>query len=385
MISEDTCQKYWTLSCNYPDWFLVFILTMQSQYSSVPQSGCAAPASMTKHIYGIDNVFIRFDDNDGLYDAGQTLSGKIVVIVKSTTHFGGIRLLISGNMMIKWMEVEAGSYIPFEEHEILLNEKIKVFNPDRKVDPNSMWIFPGKHEYQFSYRLPTNLPYSLDGSKYGRIEYKSKAEVIVTPLRKVESLEEEFFIHSRSDEETEQELEKLEDTLPKENVEYGSLGGSCFVKKSRAEVYLKLQKSVYKQGQKIRSMIEVAVEPGKCPLEGLTLLLVQEMVYTCNHNSEEESRKKEVLVVGECTKEETINPGEKKTFDDLYLLIEKNLPVSGFPHCEYIDVGYFVHAVAKVGPQPNYYLPGPEFFQHWNRETLAQIRPNFFVLFCVFS
>ena len=304
---------------------------------------------MTKYIYGIDNVFIRFDDNDGLYDAGQTLSGKIIVLVKSTTHFGGIRLLISGHMAIKWMEVEAGSYIPYEEHEILLNEKIKVFNPDKKLDSNSMWIFPGKHEYLFTYKLPTNLPYSLDGSRYGRIEYKTKAEVVVTPSTTVESLEEEFFIHSRHDEDAEKMLDILADSMPKENVEYGDLGGSCFVKKSRAEVYLKLPQSVYKQGQRIKTTIEVAVEPGKCPLEGVMLLLVQEMVYTCNPDSDDERRKKEVLVVGESNKEEIINPGEKKSFDDMHLLIEKNIPISGFPHCEYIDVGYFVHAVAKVG------------------------------------
>ena len=303
---------------------------------------------MTKYIYGIDNVFIRFDDNDGMYEAGQTLTGKIVVFVKSTTHFGGIRLLISGNMMIKWMEVEAGSYIPYEEHEILLSEKIKVFNPDKKIDSNSMWIFPGRHEYPFEYKLPTNLPYSLDGSKYGRIEYKTKAEVIVTPFKIVESLEEEFFIHSRSEADVENKLNMLENTLPKENVEYGTLGGSCFVPKSRAEVYLKLQKSVYKQGQRIKATIEVAVEPGKCPLEGLVLLLVQEMIYKCNVDSGDESMKKEVLVLGDCTKVETISPGQKKIFDDMYLLIEKNLPISGFPHCEYIDVGYLVHAVAKV-------------------------------------
>ena len=303
---------------------------------------------MTKYIYGIDNVYIRFDDTDGLYDAGQTLSGKVVVTVKSTTHFGGIRLLISGSMLIKWMEMEAGAMIPFEERETLLNENIKVFNPDRRME-NSMWIFPGKHEYRFEYKLPSNLPYSLDGSKYGRIEYKSKAEVIVTPFKTVESLEEEFFIHSRSEADIEKELDMCETTLPKENVEYGSLGGGCFRKMSRAEVYIKLDKSVYKQGQKIKAMIEVTVEMGKCQIEGLLLLLVQEMIYTCNLNSYEESSRKEVLVVGEFTKEEIIGPGEKKSFDDLYLLIEKNQPISGFPHCNHIDVGYSVHAVAKVG------------------------------------
>ena len=46
------------------------------------------------------------------------------------------------------------------------------------------------------YKLPEALPYSLDG-RYGRIEYKSKAEVIVPGINPVGSLEEEFFILSK--------------------------------------------------------------------------------------------------------------------------------------------------------------------------------------------
>ena len=48
----------------------------------------------------------------------------------------------------------------------------------------------------YRYKLPEALPYSLDG-RYGRIEYKSKAEVIVPGINPVESLEEEFFILSK--------------------------------------------------------------------------------------------------------------------------------------------------------------------------------------------
>ena len=48
-------------------------------------------------------------------------------------------------------------------------------------------------------------------------------------------------------------------------------------------------------------------------------------------------------------KEEHVEPGEKKEFKELSVLLEKNLPLTGFPHCEFIEVGYFIHAVAKVG------------------------------------
>ena len=85
--------------------------------------------------------------------------------------------------------------IPFQEYERIFNDVKSVFKPNQK-DPIKKWLHPGKHEYKFSYQLPRSIPYSIDGAKYGQIEYKSKAEVNVLNSRRVESLEEEFFIHS---------------------------------------------------------------------------------------------------------------------------------------------------------------------------------------------
>ena len=87
---------------------------------------------------------------------------------------------------------------------------------------------------------------------YGRIEYKSKAEIIVPGINPVESLEEEFYILSKNPPEIEALQEMQEGKLPLENVEYGTLGGGCFVKKSHVEMFIKMEKSVYKQGQYIR-------------------------------------------------------------------------------------------------------------------------------------
>lgn len=50
--------------------------------------------------------------------------------------------------------------------------------------------------------------------------------------------------------------------LPRENVEYGVLGGGCFVKKSRVEIFLRVERSVYKQGQYVRPVVECTVEKG---------------------------------------------------------------------------------------------------------------------------
>ena len=66
-------------------------------------------------------------------------------------------------MRIKWVEIENGSIIPFEEFQNLIYENLEVFIPDMK-DPDARWIFPGKHHFEFKYKLPEKLPYSMDGS-----------------------------------------------------------------------------------------------------------------------------------------------------------------------------------------------------------------------------
>ena len=76
------------------------------------------------------------------------------------------------------MEMEAGSAIPYEEFESILYENLDIFTPNLR-NPDARWIFPGKHVYKFSYQLPTDIPYTLDGSRFGRVEYKSKAELLI--------------------------------------------------------------------------------------------------------------------------------------------------------------------------------------------------------------
>ena len=55
----------------------------------------------------------------------------------------------------------------------------------------------------------------------------------------------------------------------------------------------------------------------------MIVVLVQEMICTCNLDEVDESRKKEVLVMAEDRNEEDADPGEKETYADFKLKIEK--------------------------------------------------------------
>ena len=98
----------------------------------------------------------------------------------------------------------------------------------------------------------------------------------------------------------------------------------------------------------VRPEVEITLEKGNSQVEGLAVLLVQEMVYICNMDQEDEVRKKEVQVMAEWKSEEKVGQGDTRKFNDIKILISKDLPITGFPHLDLIDVGYYIHAVAKV-------------------------------------
>ena len=54
-----------------------------------------------------------------------------------------------------------------------------------------------------------------------------------------------------------------------------------------------------------------------------------------------------VLVCMDMTLKAQVGPGESRKFSPS-VSISKALPSTGFPHCDNIQLGYSVHAVAKV-------------------------------------
>ena len=79
--------------------------------------------------------------------------------------------------------------------------------------------------------------FTSEDLRYGRIEYKSKAEVLIPACNPVESLEEEFLVLSSNPPELEASNAALSAQLPTENVEYGTLGGGCLVKVANFTVF----------------------------------------------------------------------------------------------------------------------------------------------------
>ena len=199
---------------------------------------------------GIDNVFIHFDDKDGLFEGGQKLSGKINVLVKETTRIRDIKLYVTARLRIKWIDVEGGANVNFEELDFPINETIIIHEMNRN-DEYSKWLFPGEKVFRFSYPLEKTLPYSLEG-KYGTITYKAKAVVMIANGKTSESMEEDFFVRSRPLQLEENLMTIASLKAPLENVEYGKVGSGCFsTAKRNIEIGIKIPKPIFKQGEKV--------------------------------------------------------------------------------------------------------------------------------------
>ena len=84
-------------------------------------------------------------------------------------------------------------------------------------------------------------------------------------------------------------------------------------------------------------------------MDGVTLLLVQEMVYTCNlGEGEDERQKKEVLVTSDDHDTSDADPGETKIYDKLKLKIK---PKEDYFHETIIKPGLGETTSAGPGPQ----------------------------------
>ena len=322
---------------------------------------------------GIDNILVYFDEPEARYKGGAKLSGKIVVVVDKPTQIRAIKLQISGNMRIYWRKMDGNNTLEFSEHEEYLDEDLKVWATKDK------WTYSGQHEYPFNYELPVDLPSSLDNdSRYANIHYVTRASVHLPKGVVMSSLEKNFFIDALPEPECIKQKKKEEERLLKKrlkllqneededddeeeddeiedankpklfliNYAYATIG-NFFFGKTKIELSLKLDKSYYDLGEKMPCHVECRVEGGHADVDAISAILVQEAVYTVNKGTKEEAKNKEVIVYASATDKEDVDEGEYKKFT-LYIDIPKDIPLSGFPWCDSIDMAYYVHVVART-------------------------------------
>ena len=67
-------------------------------------------------------------------------------------------------MNIFWRKLEGGVTNEHAEVEDYLDEDVLVWAP-KATKRDEMWMFPGVHEYPFTFEIPNDLPDTLEDSR----------------------------------------------------------------------------------------------------------------------------------------------------------------------------------------------------------------------------
>uniref|UniRef100_A0A915JS97 Arrestin C-terminal-like domain-containing protein n=1 Tax=Romanomermis culicivorax TaxID=13658 RepID=A0A915JS97_ROMCU len=126
----------------------------------------------------IDDFYINFDDHWAVYRPGQKVTGRAVLKLNGELGWcEKIYALFSGSARVLWMEND----IPGNAHSsesIFFDQKSLIWpaNPKKEnIVQKSIKLTPGRHEFQFSYNLPFEIPTSFEAQySPGRIRYSVK-------------------------------------------------------------------------------------------------------------------------------------------------------------------------------------------------------------------
>ncbi|XP_002732214.1 arrestin domain-containing protein 3-like [Saccoglossus kowalevskii] len=127
--------------------------------------------------------FIEFSNDRDVYDAGDTISGNVVIDLTEDKMLRGISMHILGKADVHWTEEENRGkqkiVLYYSSFETYVDERKVVWGEDVRSDPTSADVMlrlpTGVHRFPFSFTLPAKpLPCSFEG-ELGNIRYYCKA------------------------------------------------------------------------------------------------------------------------------------------------------------------------------------------------------------------
>lgn len=113
------------------------------------------------------NLEIIYDENDdAVYYPGQTVRGHVELTINSQPlKLRGLSILMKGSASCNYSkDLQA-------EQEFFVTEKEVIESKAEAIE-----LGPGNFRYEFSHRLPRNIPFSVDGT-YGNVKYFVQATI----------------------------------------------------------------------------------------------------------------------------------------------------------------------------------------------------------------
>ncbi|XP_072938025.1 arrestin domain-containing protein 17-like [Epargyreus clarus] len=275
---------------------------------------------------GFDEGRIVFDNDNGIYFAGQSVFGKLIFDQEKDKTFRGIYIKFKGFCTVHWRTSHTRRvngktetyYIDHNSHEEYVNQKIYLIGSDS----GEQKIRPGHYEYPFQLMIPGNCPSSLEGT-VGHIRYEVKA--VVDRAFKMDQ-EKKAVVRVISPLDLNAEPGVKDPIQMKMNETYYC----CCARSGRVEAVIKLPASGYCPGQVIPIEVSCANE-GSVTIDSITFKLKKDTTFHAG------ATKTESEVLAE------LESGEVRAGSSRRFTAELTVPAIDSPNvrnCRYISIDY---------------------------------------------
>ncbi|KAJ8672951.1 hypothetical protein QAD02_004212 [Eretmocerus hayati] len=211
---------------------------------------------------GLKEFKIHFDNPYAAYTSGQTVTGRVVVVIDSPKKIRGIKLVIKGGADTHFTTSQR-QHRNHEGNDVIESNTLTgheeyfeaSFYLIGSTSGREMILGPGIHTYTFTYSLPYNLPSSFE-SDFGCVRYTAKA-VIDRPWKFDQESKVAFTVVSNFD------LNLHQNALLPLNLEANKNFGCLCCASPPLSVNISLPVRGYVPGQTIPIRVNVENESGK--------------------------------------------------------------------------------------------------------------------------
>ncbi|XP_066210973.1 arrestin domain-containing protein 4 isoform X1 [Saccopteryx leptura] len=153
------------------------------------EAGAAAAAGSEGRVKSLGLVFE--DEHKGSYSGGDTVAGHVLLEVAEPVALRALRLEARGRAAVAWSPSDSPA-TPASASEVeYLNVRLNL--REAPAGEGVLLLQPGKHEFPFSFQLPSELLATSFTGKYGSIRYCVRA-VAERPTLPAQSIRREFHV-----------------------------------------------------------------------------------------------------------------------------------------------------------------------------------------------
>ncbi|KAH8369097.1 hypothetical protein KR009_000918 [Drosophila setifemur] len=280
---------------------------------------------------------ILFDNNDqGVYYAGQTISGLVTLNTDKAYQIKAILMKVKGYAESHWTESRTDSnnksssesYRGFEKY---ISSTVYLLGSSTSPE---MTLEPGTSTYNFATRIPINCPSSFEGT-HGRIIYNINVK-IVQPWKYDSIFSRAFTVVQTMDLTTYESISKIPVTLKSEKT-----FGVWPFRSDPLSLELTLPVNGFLPGQSVPLKVLVGND-SNIKVHEVKVGLAMMVTYYCDMGPGQNLERLPVVKM----KSEGVLRNSRKLYD--FQLLVPPTPPSSFGLCRIIKIGYQVEVVAKV-------------------------------------